>query len=333
MGRLRERLRQYLQDREPLALDGMELGFFPTKGRYDAAAVFRAATEAGADPWPLLAADGRALAAFLKRRPDAERTLAPAWTPSPPWFGHRKVAASPENRRARTSTARECHSRRQIRSGRSPDPSPPGQVRPNGASCGRGNLQSPMVTAPHTSRQTGPTTEGERMPTPVSEQETTASGTRVAEIPSEHVSDLESSSPGRARTPRSWRPRSSSAPTHSVPSWRSRRGSRHTASGWLADSGFPGQTRTRVSEKSTDPADTPAASRATPVRLLDRHRRSPLGGHAGAASLVPSLDELGRGSSSGRRAAAGDGHGTGRPVGLRRVTAFPNAGTERAQPT
>ena len=77
VGRLRERLRHYLQDREPLALDGMELGFFPTKGRYDAAAVFRAATEAGADPWPLLAADGRALAAFLKRRPDAERTLAP----------------------------------------------------------------------------------------------------------------------------------------------------------------------------------------------------------------------------------------------------------------
>ena len=36
VGRLRERLRHYLQDREPLALDGMELGFFPTKGRYDA---------------------------------------------------------------------------------------------------------------------------------------------------------------------------------------------------------------------------------------------------------------------------------------------------------
>jgi len=91
VGRLRERLRQYLQDRDPLALDGVELGFFPTKGRYDAAAVFRAATETAADPWPLLAADGRALAAFLKRRPDAERALASAWTPSPPWFGHRKT--------------------------------------------------------------------------------------------------------------------------------------------------------------------------------------------------------------------------------------------------
>jgi RecB family exonuclease len=91
VGRLRERLKQYLQEREPLALDGMELGFFPTKGRYDPAAVFRAATEAGADPWPLLAADGRALAAFLKRRPDTEQTLASAWTPSPAWFGHRRA--------------------------------------------------------------------------------------------------------------------------------------------------------------------------------------------------------------------------------------------------
>jgi hypothetical protein len=91
LGRLRERLRQYLQDREPLALDGLELGFFPTKGRYDPAAVFRVATEAGVDPWPLLATDGRALAAFLRRRPAAERTLASAWTASPPWFGHRKT--------------------------------------------------------------------------------------------------------------------------------------------------------------------------------------------------------------------------------------------------
>jgi RecB family exonuclease len=91
IGRLRERLKLYLQDREPLALDRMDLGFFPTKGRYDPAAVFRAATEAGVDPWPLLATDGRTLATFLKRQPGAEQRLASAWTASPPWFGHRKT--------------------------------------------------------------------------------------------------------------------------------------------------------------------------------------------------------------------------------------------------
>jgi RecB family exonuclease len=107
VGRLRERLRQYLQDRDPMALDGMELGFFPTKGRYDAAAVFRAATEAGTDPWPLLAADGRALVAFLKRRPDAERSLALAWSPTPPWFGHRKMVGAAGNRRARGTAAKD----------------------------------------------------------------------------------------------------------------------------------------------------------------------------------------------------------------------------------
>jgi hypothetical protein len=91
VGRLRERLKQYLQHREPLAVNGLELGFFPTKGRYDSAAVFRTATEVGADPWPLLAADGRALAAFVKRCPEAVHALAPAWTATPPWFGHRKA--------------------------------------------------------------------------------------------------------------------------------------------------------------------------------------------------------------------------------------------------
>ena len=111
VGRLRERLRQYLQDREPITLDGMELGFFPTKGRYDAAAVFRTATDAGTEPWPLLAADSRALAAFLKRQPGAERVLARAWTASPPWFGHRKTknadrdARGPDRASARSVAA------------------------------------------------------------------------------------------------------------------------------------------------------------------------------------------------------------------------------------
>jgi hypothetical protein len=99
VARLRDRLRHYLQDREPLTFDGMELGFFPTKGRYDAAAIFRAATEREADPWALLTADGRAVAAFLKGRPDAAQMLADAWTPSPPWFGHRKSKTAIKNAR------------------------------------------------------------------------------------------------------------------------------------------------------------------------------------------------------------------------------------------
>lgn len=49
-----------------------------------------------------------------------------------------------------------------------------------------------------------------------------------------------------------------------------------------------------MSEKSTDAADAPAASRATSVRLL-------LGGHAAAATPVHSLDELG---ADAARAAA-----------------------------
>jgi hypothetical protein len=81
VGRLREHLRHYLQDREPLALEAMEVGFFPTKGRYDPAAVFRVATEAGIDPWPLLATDGRALAAFLRHHPHLEGILAGSWSP------------------------------------------------------------------------------------------------------------------------------------------------------------------------------------------------------------------------------------------------------------
>jgi hypothetical protein len=91
VGRLRERLKQYLQDHEPLALDGLELGFLPTKGRYDAEAVFRAATAAGLDPWPLLSVDGRALSRLLKRNAGLESDLRAAWAPSPPWFGHRKM--------------------------------------------------------------------------------------------------------------------------------------------------------------------------------------------------------------------------------------------------
>jgi putative RecB family exonuclease len=83
VGRLRERLKWYLDDRQPLAFDRTELGFFPTKGRYEARAVFRALGELGADPWPLLSVDGRGLATFLRRHPELEHRLAPGWTPRP----------------------------------------------------------------------------------------------------------------------------------------------------------------------------------------------------------------------------------------------------------
>jgi hypothetical protein len=98
VGRLREQLKQYFQDREPLAFNGIELGFFPTNGRYDAEVVFRAVAEAGGDPWPLLSTDARALTILLKRRPDLERNLATAWSPTALWFGHRKATSGTAGR-------------------------------------------------------------------------------------------------------------------------------------------------------------------------------------------------------------------------------------------
>jgi RecB family exonuclease len=90
IGRLRERLKQYLQERDPLCLDDLEVGFFPTSGRYDAKEVARVLAATGEDPWPLLSVDSRALRTLFKRRPRLESALAPARAPTPPWFGHRK---------------------------------------------------------------------------------------------------------------------------------------------------------------------------------------------------------------------------------------------------
>jgi len=105
VGRLRERLKQYLQDREPVAFNGIEVGFFPTKGRYEVEAVFRAVTQAGVDPWPFLSVDGRVLAAVLKRQPDVKRCLAAAWSATPPWFGHRKQTREGTPRQLASVTA------------------------------------------------------------------------------------------------------------------------------------------------------------------------------------------------------------------------------------
>jgi putative RecB family exonuclease len=90
IGRLRQRLKQYLESRDPLAFDDLELGFFPTTGRYDAREVARVVADAGGDPWPLLSVDSRALRVLFKRQPILEAALASVHTPTPPWFGHRK---------------------------------------------------------------------------------------------------------------------------------------------------------------------------------------------------------------------------------------------------
>jgi RecB family exonuclease len=92
VGRLRERLKRYLEDRDPLAVNGIELGFFPTKGRYHPEAILRVATAAGLDPWAFLSADGRAVAALLRRCSHLSQQLTVSWSPTPPWFGHRKMA-------------------------------------------------------------------------------------------------------------------------------------------------------------------------------------------------------------------------------------------------
>jgi hypothetical protein len=90
VGRLRARLKQYLEDRDPLAVDSLEMGFFPTSGQYDPRHVARVMADAGEDPWPLFSVDARALRVLFKRQPALEAALASARTPTTPWFGHRK---------------------------------------------------------------------------------------------------------------------------------------------------------------------------------------------------------------------------------------------------
>jgi RecB family exonuclease len=91
VARLRERLKLYLQDRGPLRIHGLEFGFFPTRGRHDAAAVARVLSDVGLDPWQVLAVDTRALVKVFKRQPQLEAALASAQAPTPPWFGHRRL--------------------------------------------------------------------------------------------------------------------------------------------------------------------------------------------------------------------------------------------------
>ncbi len=102
--RLRERLKLYLQERGPLASDELEFGFFQTQGRYSAAAVARVLSEAGLDTWQVLSVDVRALTKLFKRHPRVGVTLASARTPTPPWFGHRRLKSEP---RASTDDSRD----------------------------------------------------------------------------------------------------------------------------------------------------------------------------------------------------------------------------------
>jgi hypothetical protein len=105
VGRLRARLKQYLEDRDPLAVDDLEMGFFPTSGQYDPRDVARVMAEAGEDPWRLFSVDARALRGLFKRQPALEAALAPARTPTPPWFGHRKAKPGTGAKRGRDQSS------------------------------------------------------------------------------------------------------------------------------------------------------------------------------------------------------------------------------------
>jgi putative RecB family exonuclease len=91
LSRLRDRLKSYLEAREPITLNDVELGFFPTKGRYPAEAVARALEARGGSPLDAMHVDARALARLFKRHPELEAELEPLREPGPAWFGHRKA--------------------------------------------------------------------------------------------------------------------------------------------------------------------------------------------------------------------------------------------------
>lgn len=92
LDRLRDRLKAYLAEREPLALrDTLQIGFFPTKGVYNPEAVRKALVELGADPGAVLKVDNLALSRLFRRHTGLEERLAGMRQPGHPWFGHKKV--------------------------------------------------------------------------------------------------------------------------------------------------------------------------------------------------------------------------------------------------
>lgn len=94
LARLRTRVQRYLADREPLTLNGLQVGYFPTMGEYDAKAVLAALDALGEASTDVAMINRKTLARLFRRHPGLEAQLASARTPSPPWFGHKKSPRS-----------------------------------------------------------------------------------------------------------------------------------------------------------------------------------------------------------------------------------------------
>jgi hypothetical protein len=108
VSRLRDRLKSYLETREPIVVNDVELGFFPTKGRYPAEAIARALDARGESPLEVMHVDARALTRLFKRHPELEAELEPLREPGPDWFGHRK-AVIPRERASASDVGPDRH--------------------------------------------------------------------------------------------------------------------------------------------------------------------------------------------------------------------------------
>jgi hypothetical protein len=75
LSRLRDRLKAYLKAREPIVVNDLEFGFFPTKGRYPAEVVAQALEVRGEPPLAVMHVDTRALARLFRRHPELEAEL------------------------------------------------------------------------------------------------------------------------------------------------------------------------------------------------------------------------------------------------------------------
>jgi hypothetical protein len=108
LSRLRDRLKSYLQTRESITVNEVEIGFFPTKGRYPAQAIARALNARGESPLEVMHVDGRALVRLFKRHPELEAEFESLREPAPAWFGHRK-AVVPRGRARESEVGPDRH--------------------------------------------------------------------------------------------------------------------------------------------------------------------------------------------------------------------------------